>query len=70
MGCAIKEDVMSTIKAVRSRGASNSTTAGCVNLSSGTVRYHVRRLDARDRTARYRSRRRVWDGVANMRSVR
>ena len=46
MGCLSKEDIMSTIKTMRSRGASSAQIAPYVKLSPGTVRYHVRRLDS------------------------
>ena len=50
MGCVSKEDIMSTIKTMPARGASNSMIAGNVNLSSRMVRYHVRHLDTGRRT--------------------
>lgn len=50
MGCVSKDDIMSTIKTMPARGASNSMIAGNVNRSSRTVRYHVRRLDTGRRT--------------------
>ena len=56
MGCLSKEDIMSTIKTMRSRGASSSEISGYVKLSPGTVRYHVRRLESGATDGRCRSR--------------
>ena len=56
MGCLSKEDIMSTIKTMRSRGASSSEISGYVKLSPGTVRHHVRRLESGATDGRRRSR--------------
>lgn len=46
MGEVSKEDIISTIKTLRARGASNSMIAGFVGLSPNTVGYHVKRIDS------------------------